>query len=199
VSRAESRRSGRRAGGGDTKEEIAVAARSLFAEHGYERTTFRAIATAAGVDPALVVHFYGSKENLFREVMVLPPPIASALEQLAQGPRETIGRRLAELVVGALEQPASRAIILGRIRSASSHPYAAELVRETVARDLGRLTSLLGDDRPEARAVLVGAHLVGVAVTRYVVQVEPLASMSPAEVIDVVAPTFQRFLVEPLT
>jgi AcrR family transcriptional regulator len=198
VSRGQPKRTGRRAGGGDTREAIAAAARSLFAEVGYERTTFRAIAAAAGVDPALVVHFFGSKESLFRQVMVLPAAVADGLERLAEGPREEVGRRLAELVVGALESPASRTVILGRIRSASSHPEAAALVRETVARDLVRLASALDTDRPDVRAVLVGAHIVGLAETRYVVQVEPMASMSAAELIELVAPTFQRFLVEAL-
>ncbi len=86
MSRADSRRTGRRPGASDTREQIAVAARTQFAEQGYERATFRAIAAAAGVDPALVVHFYGSKEELFRQVMVLPPAIADGLERLADGP-----------------------------------------------------------------------------------------------------------------
>jgi AcrR family transcriptional regulator len=199
MSRAESKRTGRRRGATDTREQIAVAARAQFAEQGYERATFRAIAAAAGVDPALVVHFYGSKEELFRQVMVLPPAIADGLERLADGPRETIGRRLAELVVGALENPASRTVVLGRIRCATTHPEAAALVRETVTRDLLRLTSALTDDRPDTRAVLVGAQFVGIALARHIVLVEPLASMSAAEVVDFVAPTFQHYLVEPLT
>ena len=198
MSRAEAKRTGRRAGGSDTREEIAVAARSLFAELGYERTTFRRIAADAGVDPALVVHFYGSKEELFRQVMALPPALADALERLAKGPRETVGRRLAELVVGALESPASRTVVLGRIRCATTHPDAAALVRETVTRDLQRLTSALGDDQPEARAVLVGAQVVGIALARHVVLVEPLASMTASEVVKLVAPTFQHYLVGPL-
>lgn len=77
------KRTGRRPGATDTREQIAVAARSLFAEAGYERASFRRIAASAGVDPALVVHYYGSKEDLFREVMALPPAIAEALERLA--------------------------------------------------------------------------------------------------------------------
>jgi hypothetical protein len=125
--------------------------------------------------------------------------VADALEHLSDGPRETVGRRLAQLVVGALENPASRAVVLGRIRCATTHPDAAALVRETVTRDVGALASALTDDRPETRAVLVGSHLVGIALARYIVLVEPLASMSPAEVIDVVGPTFQHYLVEPLT
>ena len=193
------RRTGRRRGATDTREQIAEAARTAFAELGYERASFRRIATAAGVDPALVVHFYGSKEDLFRQVMALPPTIADALERLADGPRETVGRRLAELVVGALENPTSRTITLGRIRCATTHPDAAALVRETVTRDLRKLAEALTDDRPDVRAVLLGAHVVGIALARYAVLVEPLASMSPSDVVEVVAPTFQHYLLGPLT
>ena len=92
----------------------------------------------------------------------------------------------------------TRTITLGRIRSAASHPDAAALVRETVTRDLLRLTSALGVDEPETRAVLVGSTVVGVALARYVVLVEPLASMSLEDVVAVLAPTFQRYLVGPL-
>src|SRR5215831_2561701 len=100
MSRTDAKRTGRRPGASDTREQIAVAARSLFAELGYERTSFRKIAASAGVDPALVVHFYGSKEELFRQVMALPPALADALARLADGPSETVGRRLAEVVIG---------------------------------------------------------------------------------------------------
>jgi AcrR family transcriptional regulator len=198
MSRAQAKRTGRRAGASDTREQIAVAAREQFAELGYERATFRGIAAAAGVDPALVVHFYGSKENLFRDVMQLPAEFSGALVRIADGPREQMGNRLAELVVSALENPATRPVVLGRIRSASSHPHAAALVRETVTRDLSALTSAITDDRPDVRAVLVGAQVVGLALARYVVLVEPLASMSPSDVVELVAPTFQHYLVEPL-
>ena len=171
-----------------------MAARSLFARLGYERTTFRAIAAEAGVDPALVVHFYGSKENLFLDVTQLPPQVSDGIVRIAEGPRAGMGRRLAELVVAALENPATRPIVLGRIRSASSHPEAAALVRETVTRDLARLTAAISDDQPDTRAVLIGAHIVGIAVTRYIVVVEPLASLSPERVVELLAPTFQRYL-----
>jgi hypothetical protein len=141
-----------------------------------------------------VVHFFGSKAGLFREVMQLPPDVGDALVRVADAPPEASGRRLAELVVGALENPATRPVVLGRIRCASTHPEAAALVRETVTRDLARLTAAVTQDRPEARAVLIGAHVVGVALARYVVQVEPLASMPPPEVIDLIAPTLQEYL-----
>jgi AcrR family transcriptional regulator len=197
-SRAESKRTGRRPGATGTRERIAAAARERFSELGYERATFRAIASAAGVDPALVVHFFGSKEKLFREVMELPPAVSDALVRVAEGPREDMGRRLAELIVAALENPATRSIVVGRIRSASSHLDAAALVRETVTRDLGRLAAAVTDDRPDTRAVLIGAEVVGVALARYVVRVEPLASLPAESVVALLAPTFQRHLTEPL-
>jgi AcrR family transcriptional regulator len=191
-------RSGRRRGTTQTREAIALAAQTQFAEVGYDRATFRSIATAAGVDPALVVHFFGSKEQLFHEVMKLPSGLADALVGLVQGPRDEIGRRVAEVIVAGFENPAAQRIIVGRIRSASQHPEAAELVRQAVAGDLARLTAALDVDRPDVRAVLAGVQVVGTALARYVVRVEPLASMPAPQLIELLAPTFQRLLVEPL-
>ena len=111
---------------------------------------------------------------------------------LAPGP----GRTVAPLLDGALSR--SRSIIIGRIRSASSHPDAAALVRETVTRDLGRLVAAVTDDEPENRAVLVGSQVVGLALARHVVRVEPLASLPAADLVDYIAPVFQHYLVEPL-
>src|SRR4051794_22293842 len=123
------KRTGRRPGTTDTRDAIAAAARAAFAEVGYDRATIRKIASAAGVDPALIVHFFGSKDALFSAVMALPPEVAEGMAAIAHGDRATVGRRLAMLIVGALENPQARMIILGRIRSASSHPAAAALVR----------------------------------------------------------------------
>ena len=189
------KRSGRRPGPTTTREAIAEAARRQFAELGYDRATMRGIAGEAGVDAALVVRFYGSKDALFQEVMALPPAVAEAIAGLAEGPRATVGRRLAEAIVGMLENPQSRSIVVGRIRSASSHPDAAALVRETVTRDL---VAAVTDDEPENRAVLVGSQVVGLALARHVVRVEPLASLPAADVIDYIAPVFQHYLVGPL-
>lgn len=199
LSRATSKRTGRRPGPTESRDAIAAAARAQFGELGYDRATFRGIAAAAGVDPALVVHFFGTKDELFRAVMALPPIVGAAFEAVAEGPREGAGRRLAELVVGVLEEPSTRAVVVGRIRSAASHPHAAELIRETVTRDVARLTAALGGDRPDTRAVLIGSQVVGIAVARFVVGVEPLASMAPPEVVEVLTPVFQHLLVEPLT
>ena len=189
------KRSGRRPGPTTTREAIAEAARRQFAELGYDRATLRGIAGEAGVDAALVVRFYGSKDALFRDVMALPPAITEAFTALADGPRANVGRRLAEVIVGMLENPRSRSIVLGRIRSASSHPDAAALVREIVTRDVGGLVAALTDDEPETRAVLVGSQVVGLALARYIVRVEPLASLPAADVVDFIAPTLQHYLV----
>ncbi len=192
-------RSGRRPGETQTRAAIAAAARTQFAETGYDRATLRSIATAAGVDPALIAHFFGSKEALFREVTALPRELAGVMASVAEGPREDVGRRLAQAVVTMLEAPETRAVVLARLRSAASHPEAAALVRDLVSRDLALLTGSLTDDAPQTRAVLVGSQIVGLAFARYVVEVEPLASLPASELVDVLAPTLQRLLVGPLT
>jgi AcrR family transcriptional regulator len=191
-------RTGRRKGVTKTREAIAAAARHAFAELGYDRATIRTIARSAGVDPALVVHFFGPKDALFVEVMASPVQ-SDAMARLAEEDRSTIGRRLAELVMTVMEDADGRAILLGRIRAASTEPAAVELVRETVVRNMAPLTAALTDDQPERRAALVGAHVVGIALARYVVEVEPLVEMTPEELVDALAPTFQRYLVEPLS
>src|SRR6187455_1174235 len=98
-SESSTKRSGRRPGPTTTREAIAEAARRQFAELGYDRATMRGIAGEAGVDAALVVRFYGSKDALFQEVMALPPAVSEALAGLVDGPRATVGRRLAEVIV----------------------------------------------------------------------------------------------------
>jgi AcrR family transcriptional regulator len=193
-----SSRSGRRPGATQTRDAIAAAARAQFAEVGYERATMRTIAAAAGVDPALIVHFFTSKETLFREVTAVPAGLASTMRSLADGPHEDVGRRFAQAVVAMLEIPETRAVVLARIRSAASHPEAAELVRELVSHDIGLLTGALTDDAPDTRAALVGMQIVGLAFARYVVKVEPIASLPAPELVDVLAPTFQRLLAGPL-
>jgi AcrR family transcriptional regulator len=166
---------------------------------GYDRATMRSIASAAGVDPALIVHFFGSKEALFREVTALPAELEGAMRSVVEGPREEVGRRFAQAVVAMFENPATRPVVLARIRSASSHEEAAALVRELVSRDVGLLTRALTDERPEVRAVLVGTQIVGLAFSRYIVAVEPIASLPPPELVDLLAPAFQRLLVGSLT
>ncbi len=120
------------------------------------------------------------------------------LQSVGAGPRETAGERFAQAVVRAMDNPATRSIIIGRIRSAATHEEAAGLVRDLVSKDLGVITRSMANDQPAERAVLVGVQVVGLVVARYVAAIEPLASMPSAEVARLMAPIFQRLLVEPL-
>jgi AcrR family transcriptional regulator len=158
----------------------------------------RGIAAAAGVDPALVVHHFGAKEELFKAVMTVPADVAERFAALAEGPRETVGRRFAELVAALVELPEVRAVLVGRVRAAVDEPEAARLVRELVSEDLGRVARAVNDDRPELRAALVGTQVVGMAFARAVVGIEPLPRLSSAELVELLGPTFQRYFTGPL-
>ncbi|MGH3007565.1 MAG: TetR family transcriptional regulator [Gaiellaceae bacterium] len=195
---ARSKRSGRRPGASGTREAIARAARRLFAERGYDRTTLRAIAADAAVDPALVVHFFGSKQELFLSVVELPFEPAEVLPEILAGDRDAVGRRFARFVVGVLEDPEARSRMTGIVRAAASEPAAARIMRELLtSRVLGPLAASLGADDAPLRATLAGSQVVGLVMARHVVGVEPLASLEPDALVDAVGPTFQRYLAEP--
>jgi AcrR family transcriptional regulator len=194
MSRTTPQRSGRRPGDPQTRRAITAAARQAFARSGYDRATIRAIAAAAGVDPALVVHYFQSKEQLFRDVMQLPPGAAERIARLGEGPADSIGQRLAEVVVGIFENPDARDVFLGRIRGASAHPEAADLVKQTVERDMVTLAASLDVDRPELRAMLTGSIVIGTAFARYIVRVEPLASLDGPALVGLLAPQLQQSL-----
>jgi AcrR family transcriptional regulator len=194
-----SRQPGRRPGASGTKDAIAEAARRLFAELGYDRTSLRAVARAAGVDPALVSHFFGSKQQLFVAVTDLPFEPESTLPQLVAGDRSTIGLRVAAFVLALLESDEGRSRITGLVRAAAAEPEAARMVRELVTQRVFKpLTETLGVEDAPLRASLVGSQVIGLTMARYVVQVEPLASAPVDAVVEAVAPTFQRYLVEDL-
>ena len=123
-------RTGRRRGGGDTRQAIAEAARRQFAERGYEAATIRSIATEAGVDPALVMHFYGSKEALFAEVVQWPFDPDEAVAELLVGKRSAVGERLARLFVTTWDAEAGRNPIVALLRTALSQDSAARLFRD---------------------------------------------------------------------
>lgn len=186
---------GRRPAGSGTREAIAAAARAQFGLLGYDRTSMRSVALEAGVDPTLVSHFYGSKQQLFVTVVDLPFDAGAAVGQLLDGPRAGIGRRLADFVLDVLEQPEGRARMTGLVRAAAAEDAAAELVRRRVSTEfLHPLAAGLGVDASEQRAALVASQVVGLVMARYVVRLEPLARLSPEAVAAAVAPTFQRYL-----
>ena len=190
-------RTGRRPGATGTQQAILAAARRHFSEVGYERATLRDIASAAGVDAKLILHFFGSKEGIFRAAVAFPIDAAAAIPPLLVPGLDGLGGRLVEFFVQTLESPAGSPM-LALIRSAVASEAAAALTREYVEREiLGRIAALLQLDQPELRASLVASQLVGLAVVRYVVRVEPLASTPAAALGDWLGPTLQRYLTDP--
>ena len=188
-------RTGRRPGASGSREAILEAARTLFAEHGYSATSMRAIGTAAGVDAALIVHFFGSKARLLREAIEWPfDPVEAAERVYAKG-RRNVGEELARLVVETWEREGDRSAIMTLLRAATVEPSAAEMLREFMQNELAPpLFQRLNPDQPDLRAGLATAQIVGLGMARYVLRLEPLASMTSDEVIAWVAPTLQRYL-----
>lgn len=191
---------GRRTDGGQAKSAIEQAARELFAEHGFDRTSMRQVALAAGVDPMLVTHYFTSKQGLFAAVMRTPVEPAQAIAHiLEQGP-EHAGERMAELVLRTLEAPESRRWIIAMVRAATAEPEIGAVVREKLAETLLiPLAEAAGGADPEYRAGFLTAQLMGLAMTRYILALEPLASRPAAAAAADLAPTLQRYLTADLT
>src|SRR5712692_8227208 len=188
-------RTGRRPGVGGTRERILAAARSDFGKGGYEGTTIRGIAAQAKVDPALVMHYFDSKDGVFRAAVQFPVDPAEFIPRLVAPGLGGLGERLVRFFVETWDSPAGSPL-LALIRSAVGNEDGAALLREFVTREvLGRLARAL--DQPQLRAALVAGQLIGLAMLRYVVRVEPLASASAAELVAWLGPTLQRYLTDP--
>ncbi|MFD6892783.1 TetR family transcriptional regulator [Streptomyces sp. NPDC059957] len=183
--------------GPGTQERIRLAARAEFAARGYDKTSVRGIAKAAGVDPALVHHYFGSKDDLFAAAIELSMEPALVLPKILGAGPDGIGERLARYFLGVWENPVTRTPLLAVIRSALTHEAAAKVLRRLILhRLLERIAADLNVPDPTFRAELAASHMVGIAILRYVVQVEPLASADPETIIELVAPTLQRYLTE---
>jgi AcrR family transcriptional regulator len=193
------RRSGRRPGGSGTRDAIRAAAARQFAERGYDRTSLRSVAAEAAVDPKLVAHFFGTKQQLFVEVVRLPFDPAVVIPTILGGDPAHVGERFASFVLGVLDDPDARRPLVGIVRAASTEPEAARMVRELLTREVfARIVDALGSDDADLRASLVGSQVVGLLTARYIVGVEPLASLPAETVAEAIAPNLQRYLVGPL-
>ncbi|OKK02859.1 TetR family transcriptional regulator [Streptomyces sp. CB03234] len=188
---------GEGAEGPGARERILEAARAEFAERGYDKTSVRGIAKAAGVDPALVHHYFGTKDEVFAAAIEVSFEPALILPAIIGESTEGVGERLARYFIGVWENPATRAPLLAIIRSALTHEAAAKVLRGFVLRRvLERVADDLDVPNPKFRAELAASQLIGIAILRYVVRVEPLASAHPDEIVAMVAPTLQRYLTE---
>lgn len=188
---------GRRPGATTSRDAILAAARELFGSRGYEGTTIRGIATAAGVDPALVHHFFGSKDELFLTVLEVPETVMAGIPPLIAGDPGNAGTHVARFYLGLYESPGTRAAMLTAIRSAIVHEGAARILRESVTARLFAAVADVLPDRPELRMSLAMSHLTGLAIGRYVFAIPPVAAPPIDELVTWVGPTLQRYLTGP--
>ncbi|MFE7048637.1 TetR family transcriptional regulator [Streptomyces californicus] len=183
------------ADGPDARTRILEAARTEFAERGYDKTSVRGIAKAAGVDAALVHHYFGTKDGVFAAAVELTFEPALVLPAVLDGPPEGLGERLAAFFLSVWEDPGTRTPLLAILRSAVTHEAAANVLRDFVLRRLlERIAAELDVPDPTLRAELAASHMLGIVMLRYVVRAEPLASADPAEIVAMVAPTLQRYV-----
>ena len=191
--------SGRRPGDSGTREAILTAAKDAFSAQGYTATSLRSVARAAGVDPSLVTHFFGGKAGLFEAALELPmDPTALIGGLLAEGV-PGLGERIVRTFLAVWDGTPGQGPMLAMLRGAVSHEDSAERLRILLLRVILRpLVNGVGADQPDRRAGLVASQLVGLAMTRYVLRFEPIASASADELAPVLGTTLQRYLTDPL-
>ncbi|MGH3647634.1 MAG: TetR family transcriptional regulator [Micromonosporaceae bacterium] len=188
-------RTGRRPGKPDTREAILAAARDAFAEQGFDRSSIRGIATMAGVDPALVHHYFGSKDKLFLAAMESPlDPGELITEVLTGADRDHLGEHLVRTFLKVWDSPAGKPAA-AMIRTMVSREWSSRLLREfLLSQILRRVAGAHVITQPEQRFPLVASQMIGMVMVRYILKVEPLASASHDFVAAAVGPTIQRYL-----
>ena len=199
-SRRSTARTGRRAGDSGTREAILSASRAQFAEHGYDGATIRAIARDAGVDPALVHHYYGDKEKLFAAAMQLPfipsEVITAALTQ--RDPSESLGTHMVRTALSVWESADVRDAFQTMLRSALTSEHAAATLRQFITDAILRPLASAADggvaERTPFRASLVGTQMLGLALGRYLLRFEPIVAATPDELAAAVGPVIDRYL-----
>ena len=185
---------GRRPGATRTRAEILASARGLFAAKGFAGTTIRGVAAGAGVDPALVHHYFGTKDDLFMAALELPVDPRAVLRPAIAGGPEQAGESLLRVFLSVWDDADNRLAFVGLFRS-MLEPAGERLLREGfVPVVLGPVGEALGLDRPRHRMTLVASQVLGLIIARYVLELEPVASMEPDLVVATYAPVIQRFL-----
>lgn len=182
---------------GQTRQDILDAARDLFGEVGYPRATIRAIARRARVDPALVIQYFGSKDDLLAACLQMPLDVAEVLDGLdhGAGAGTDVGTELARRALTAWQQPVVHQGVRTILRTGLSHDRAADALRVLLTRSvLPVVARLAGEDRTELRAALVGTQLAGLAMGREVLGLPALVEASVEELASAVGPTLTRYL-----
>jgi AcrR family transcriptional regulator len=194
-------RTGRRPGNQDTREAILTAAREAFAERGFDGASIRAIAAGAGVDPALVHHYFGNKDQLFLAALRVPINPADVLEDVLAGGTADVGERIICTLLSVWDSPAGSAVIAA-VRSAVANDAMSKVLRQFIVDRLVRGALVrLGVAPAEAplRATLVASQMAGLVMVRYILKAEPMASQSPDAIAAAIGPTIQRYITGPIT
>lgn len=186
---------GRRPGQTGTREEILDAARRRFAEQGYDGATVRGIAADAGVNAALLHHFFGTKQGLFAASMNLPIDPGEMVPLILNGPEDEIGERLVRAFLAFWQAPEGREPFLAMVRSATTNEQVATMMRQFLERTvLARVAEARGI--PKVRVAGIAAQMVGFALLRYVIQLPPLVEATEDEVVAMLAPVAQYYLTD---
>jgi AcrR family transcriptional regulator len=187
-------RPGRWRSGAESKQRILEAARALFHKHGYGGTTVRAVATEAGVDPAMVFYFFGTKQGLFGAALDMSAQMPLAIESIFTGGLDGFGERVVRALVENMDK-SDRSPLAIFTRSAPGHDQTETLLREFIDREItGRLTSLLGTPDAALRAGMVNVQILGLTTARYLVRIEPIASAPVDELVTLFGPVVQHCL-----
>ena len=185
---------GRRRAGEDTRAALLDAARVEFTERGFDGATVRTIAQRAGMDPAMVNHWFGGKDGLFVAALELPINPEDIIRRVLDGPPGQTAERILRTFLSVWDANGGGALT-ALVRSVASHEAAARMMREFVSRVVfGRIVSAVAPDQPELRTALCGTQITGLAMVRYVIRLEPLASADHDTVVAAIAPNLQRYL-----
>lgn len=185
---------GRRAGKPDTQGEILDAARQQFAAAGYAGATIREIAATAGVDPALVMHYFGSKDRLFAASLDFPVNPPDLIRGMLSGGADGFGERVVGTLVDTWDGIADRSPLIAALRTAMGAGPVAESLRQYFATSIvGSFTALLDGEDSAFRGVLIGSQLAGLLMGRYILEIEPLATADRESLISAYGPTIQRY------
>ena len=189
------RRRGRRQGEPVSREAVLAAAKKRFASEGYERTTLRAIADDAHVDPSMVLYLFGSKLDLFRESLRLIMEPQMLVDALSDGDGD-VGTRMVRVYLRIWESPETGPSMVTMLQSATSNTDAHEAFRSFMqSYVLTAVAGVLGgDESARLRAMLAATTLVGTAMLRYVMKIPPLATLTGDELVRLLAPTVTRYL-----
>lgn len=188
-------RRGPRTDGADTRGDILAAAAAVFTRDGYERGSVRGVAREAGVDPALVRHYFSSKQELFVEAMRPQFDLREHAKRLAAGDPELVGFRVMTFFVEAWADPVVGPRVISLMRAALEHREVSDFVRGLIVeRVIQTVCAEVGAPDPQQAAVTAASQVFGLAMVRHVARMEPLASESPESLVARYGPIMTHLL-----